>query len=244
MSKEKKFESYSRNFLNQVACEIRFPSLLILNEIIPLFQKEIRNKFSNLEVGFLVKFPSDLKDQIIKGPPEFNEWTFVSENNLDRIKIAINRIAIITTTYNSYKDFKSKFSKIFEIFFKLSEIDEFSRVGLRFTNTVPISKDNYIQEITNQFNTIVNQSLITDKEPYTFRTEFRWQNSKDEKTTIWTQFSKEKSENPKYILDIDSYIEQRGSIRDIDKKIDSLHSNLVSEFENSITDNFRERLRN
>ncbi|MHA1854068.1 MAG: TIGR04255 family protein, partial [Candidatus Heimdallarchaeaceae archaeon] len=187
-----------KNYLVSVACDIRFPAMLITKDKIPEYQAKIRKEFPNLEIGlgrFSGIFPSP--------PVELNEWIFTSKDNIRKIKVSVSTLVYILSQYSGYKAFKEEINKYLLNFLKLCDIDRFTRIGIRYTNDIPLEK-NPIEEMLELFNPVLSVDVIKKHPPYQFQTEYRW-SSGDYKITLWNFLIKDNLGQYFYRIDIDTY---------------------------------------
>lgn len=141
---------YGKNPLDKVICQLRFPPILKIDVEIPVdFQERVREKFPiysesselNLDV------PADVRGQI---PPEMlrlaiqtsrmKNHTFSSEDGSWRINLARNFVALSTTKYHRWEEFKTMLSTPLDSLLTVYAPKYFSRVGLRYVDIIQRSK--------------------------------------------------------------------------------------------------------
>ncbi|UJG44463.1 MAG: TIGR04255 family protein [Candidatus Heimdallarchaeum endolithica] len=223
------------NYLVSVACDIRFPTLLITRNKIPEYQAKIRNEFPNLEIDL-----SGLAGILPNPPAELNEWIFTSKDNNKKIKVNVNRLVYILSKYPGYNAFKADINKYLLEFFKLCKIDRYTRVGIRYTNDIPLEKNDLIEELLELFNPVISVDVIENHPPYQFQSEYRWSSDKY-KITLWNLLIKDNLGQYTYRIDIDAYTEIEGEISKVNSIIDNLHKELLSVFKENIKKKFIER---
>jgi len=232
MSQRNLEEIFKINYLTSVSCEIRFTPLMIIKDKVAEFQKEIRNYFPNIQKGI---FP-------ISGF-EFNEWIFHTNDNRKKIIATTDRLGVITTTYNDFKPFFEMVTKNIGKFFEIiTDIDNVSRIGMRYTNEIPLDKDNPIKDILNWFNPTIYEDKINNLKPIAFSSEIRIIHEANTLTSR-NNFSLIIGNSPKYIIDIDSYTEKEIETENINSIIIELHKLAIKEFHNNIKDEFLQILR-
>jgi uncharacterized protein (TIGR04255 family) len=232
-------EIFPKNFLKSVACEIRFDPLLSIEEKIPDFQKTVRKSLPAIRREMIYPLP-----EAFENLSEPHHWYFVSKDGIKKLRIGINSISYAVSKYDHFDPYFAEFIDKFECFFEMNEIDEFSRIGLRYVNVFPLnSLINLDQEsILDYFNPIFKSGLIKDLEPFQFNGLIRWKN--DEMFLVNRNILKEEEQNLRqYILDIDSYISNAVKSTNLTDIIYKLHKNLIIQFHRGITDHLIETLR-
>jgi len=217
---------FNVNFLTSVACEIRFPPLLIIKEKISKFQKEIRSDFPQIQKGI---FPTGFGVE---------DWVFISNDNQNKLRVTTDRLSFITTSYNDFKPYYKMISDNLKKFFKtIDEIDVLSRIGLRYTNDIPINDDNPLEDIIKWFNTIIFEKKIKDLKPNSFSVEMRIPKGNNI-ISYRNHYSLGINNTLRYIIDIDSYTEREINKEKAESIINELHDLVIKEFHNNIKDEF------
>ncbi len=132
---------YQKNPLESVICQLRFPSVLRIDTELPsAFQENIRKDFPNFLEGteFQIEFPvvasgqipSDMPRQIVQ--PTIKNYEFASEDGQWKINLTRSFIALTTTKYNRWEEFKTKLAGPLDAFMKIYSPDYYIRVGLRY----------------------------------------------------------------------------------------------------------------
>ena len=235
--KEKKYESLHSNYLKSVSYEIRFVPLLIIQEDIGKFQKEIRQDYPRFEKGFQIRGVSSSIQE------EFIEWVFTSEDGNDVIRMGMSRIAFISKEYTTFEEFWEKLEKIIKSFHDAFQITEFTRIGLRHVNSIPI-KGNEIDSETflKWFKPLINEDILKEFPPFTFNLDYRKEFG-DYKTAIRNVFGLGNDGKLFFQIDIDSYIEIKTKKDEIEKHTEQLHELNNDEFYRNVTDDFIEKLK-
>ena len=92
---------------------------MIIQNKIPEFQVLIRERFPIFETGIPLTTMGSLAAQT---PKELYEWGFSSEDDTARIRIATNRIVLVTTNYRTFEEFSTDIFEYFDKFFDLCNI--------------------------------------------------------------------------------------------------------------------------
>ena len=115
---------YKRNPLVEVACQIRFPTILKISNQEPFeFQDKVRFKYPLYELQKSISIPgiqNELFQLVQKAglPLNFQDTTynFRAENLKWQISLNKDFIALATTEYERYETFKERFKDVLEIF--------------------------------------------------------------------------------------------------------------------------------
>lgn len=160
---DKKRIIYNKNPLDQVICQLRFPPILKIDTEIPVeFQEKIRKDFprymdmieGQIEFSPKVKFgkSSEVSDQMLT-LPGYKNHEFISEDDLWKINLTRNFVALSTKNYTRWEDFKGTFKLILDAFSEVYSPTFFTRAGLRYIDLFKRSKlglnDEAWQELLN-----------------------------------------------------------------------------------------------
>ena len=137
---------YRKNPLRQVVCQLRFPPLLRIDAELPAaFQDAIRREFPNLSETseWRVEVPSALRSAI---PPEVvsqmlqssgsKNYEFSSEDNQWKVNLTRSFIALSTSRYYRWEEFKQKLDLPLDALIGVYSPTHFSRVGLRYVDVI------------------------------------------------------------------------------------------------------------
>lgn len=130
---------YEKNPLIEVVCQVRFPTILKIGSSEPVeFQDRIRQSYPMFKIP-TATIPDEIKNTL-KGigmnMPGQHAYEFASEDDAWKISIAREFIALTTSSYIRFEDFKEKFEEVFKIFNEIYKPTFFSRVGLRYQNLI------------------------------------------------------------------------------------------------------------
>lgn len=237
MSKKNSDESVPKNFITNIAFEIRFIPLLKIIDRISEYQEKIRNRLPSAEYGFPI-ISTDRRERM---PEELNEWRFTSKNKDEILKITVSRLTYIKTNYSTFEEFISRVLSYIEDFIEFTEINEFNRIGLRYNNEYSL-KEKPIDELLDLFNSYINVDKIKNKAPYSFSVEYRW-SQENNKVTCWNVLRTDNIGNLVYIIDIDAFNENITNSSDLKGVTNELHSLIKEAFNENIKEKFREILR-
>ncbi len=136
---------YDNSPLHEVICQIRFPDILAIEAKEPAdFQEAIRADFPR----YLLK-----KDQpvpkitgFVNGAPQLerpapvSNYHFVSADNMWKLNLTRNFIALSTLRYTTWEDFAKMLDKPLAQFIKIYQPAFFQRIGLRYLNLISRKK--------------------------------------------------------------------------------------------------------
>ncbi len=227
-------EIFPKNFLNSVACEIRFDPLLTIQNKIPEFQEKIRGGLPAFGIG--KTFP--LVESSITSPfGGVSQWVFKSRNEIKTLKVVFNKIVFIVSEYSTFEEFFREAFEYFNHFFEICGIESFFRIGLRFVNEFRLSEIEESPDVplTKYFNIVLDEGLFEDYNPFQFESTIRCEKD-DNALFIKHEFSINPDEEAIYVIDIDAFKAGELKKEDLETIIRDLHTLEVKEFHKSITD--------
>jgi uncharacterized protein (TIGR04255 family) len=131
-------DRYKRNFLKQVVCELRFPTLLELGDPKPPAQliNALRKEYPHLEAANEVTLG-------FAGSKNGSNYvhTMRSSKLTWAVSIKQSSLTIETTAYTDYAEMKKRILRIIEVAQKVIDTDFFTRVGLRYINVIDVKVD-------------------------------------------------------------------------------------------------------
>lgn len=134
---------YKRNPLVEVVCQLTFPPILKISHQQPVeFQDEIRFQYPHFETT-KAQVPAEILEIVQQfGLPVQNDiaYSFKSEDKKWNISITKDFIAINTSSYERYEQFKQRFEEALEIFERIYKPSFYTRVGLRYQDLIIRSK--------------------------------------------------------------------------------------------------------
>jgi len=140
---------FKKNPLDRVICQLRFPTLLRIETEVPSnFQEKIRHDFPNflekseVKVEMPVNIPGQpASDFPVKITPQASKnYEFSSENEEWKLNLTRSFIALTTSSYTRWEQFKDKLSKPLETFVEIYSPEYFSRIGLRYIDIIKRSE--------------------------------------------------------------------------------------------------------
>lgn len=135
---------YQQTPLIEVMGQLRFPTILKINNQDPFdFQERIRFDYPIFQQSQSLNLPPEiaaLVPQIGSIAPQYNTYSFLSENS--RWELSLNRdsLTLATFEYKRYEEFKEKFTKVVNIFEEVYNPSFYIRLGLRYKDLILRSK--------------------------------------------------------------------------------------------------------
>ena len=143
---------YERNFLRQVVCELRFPTLFELNSPTPdqTFALALRKSYPH--------HSHQITETEVNGGSFERIHTHVFKSkNLDwTVTLRPSAVTIETSAYTCFTDLVERLKFLIDAAAKVIDSDFFTRLGLRYINTVPI---NLVGADTKEFEGWINDAL-------------------------------------------------------------------------------------
>lgn len=134
---------YKRNPLIQVVCQLRFPPILKISHQEPVeFQDEIRSQYPLFEI-INAQVPSEVSKIAQQfGLPLQNEvtYSFKSEDQRWSLSIAKDFIALTTSNYERFEQFKLRLEVALKTFERIYKPSYYTRIGLRYQDLIIRSK--------------------------------------------------------------------------------------------------------
>lgn len=131
--------SYANCQLQEVICQLRFPTILSINEKAPAdFQEAVREAFPLYSVNQDRPAPKlvDLGSpnaRLEQAAPVTNH-AFMSSTGIWKLNLTQDFIALSTLRYNGWEDFAQRLDRPLAEFIRLYHPAFFSRMGLRYVN--------------------------------------------------------------------------------------------------------------
>ncbi|WP_017303492.1 TIGR04255 family protein [Spirulina subsalsa] len=134
---------YERNPLVEVVCQLSFPPILKITHQEPVeFQDRIRSQYPLFETNKL-QLPSEVSQLVQQlGLPQTPNRTyrFQSEDQKWSLSITQDFIALTTSSYERYEQFKQRLEQALDVFENIYQPSFYNRIGLRYQNLIIRSK--------------------------------------------------------------------------------------------------------
>ncbi len=233
-------ELYPNSKLTNVSFEIRFYPLLEIDLEIVQFQKEIREEFPIYKIDKKLK-----RDNVTKLLEEQNVHSFKSEKGDISLNITINNLSLQNKNYQRFESFREKVLKYTNIFLsKFDSIKQLGFLGLRYINDYELNTEDFnLEDVVNFFNTGLDKKEILKKKIEDFQLSQRYY---IDKSRLKRFFGLNKDTNYKLYairLDIDSnFPDIKMPIQEWEENLNLLHKTLKNSFENTITEEFKNKI--
>lgn len=124
---------YAKNFIKTAVCELRFPTILELENRPPReFQGKIRKSFPIYEPR-TVENPGNL--------PVEHHYLFKSADQRWTVVVKCFALSLETNKYSDFEEFRQKLNSISRDAKDMIDSDFLTRVGLRYINEIPVGDD-------------------------------------------------------------------------------------------------------
>lgn len=126
---------YDNNPLAEVACEIRFPRILALDERIPVeFQEIIGADYPFVDTREIAQFTFGPVGDI--APVKRLQYDFITEDRQYTITLSSESITVATQNYQRWENFISHLKTALAALNKSYSLPLFTRVGLRYIDII------------------------------------------------------------------------------------------------------------
>jgi uncharacterized protein (TIGR04255 family) len=126
---------YARNFLQQVVCELRFPTLFELNDKVPPehFARALRKKYPH--------HSHQVQEINVNGDSVDRSHVHVFQSKALDFSVTLRPSAITleATKYQSFEDLVNRIDTVLELAPDVIDSDFFTRIGLRYINAIPMN---------------------------------------------------------------------------------------------------------
>jgi len=138
---------YERNFLSQVVLRIDYPRVAdIASERRPALMASVAEDFPQItglpqaQIQFTVALDRPVVDQRIVG----YTWFAKDDTGNKCIELTTESLSLmnLNRSFTNFDDFFGQFSEIYESFEDTYQVNEFTRVGLRYINQVDLDQGN------------------------------------------------------------------------------------------------------
>jgi uncharacterized protein (TIGR04255 family) len=134
---------YKHNPLIEVVCQLRFPPILKISHQEPVeFQDEIRFQYPLFEAT-RAQVPAEISkivQQLNLPLPSDVTYSFKSEDQRWNLSISKDFIALATSNYERYEQFKQRFEDALKVFERVYKPSFYTRVGFRYQDLIVRSK--------------------------------------------------------------------------------------------------------
>jgi uncharacterized protein (TIGR04255 family) len=138
---------YEKNPLVEVICQLKFPPVLRVETELPAaFQELIRADYPFLETADAAEAPIPpailrLIQQSAPGLVQGRIYHFLSTDSEWKLTVSRDFIALSTTTYKRWEEFRKKLKDAVDAFVQIYSPAFFVRIGLRYRDVIPKSAE-------------------------------------------------------------------------------------------------------
>ena len=249
-------EVYRKNPLDEVICQLRFPTILqVATENPAQFQNAIRHKYPlyNREGPLSAGLPKEIADILAAVPVPMglqqSEHRFLTEDESRIITLTQDFIAIAEKEYSSWESCRTEVGNAESAFREIYQPSFYSRIGLRYRDVVDRNElgleDCPWSELLNPHIAGVLGADDLKDEPQDIRTQSLIR--LPEVPGGFVRLSHGLSQRPEertqvYLIDADFYTEERSELDDAFAKLDSFNEIAGRLFRWAVTDRLRNAL--
>lgn len=246
---------YNKNPLDQVICQLRFPTILRIDNQSPFeFQESIREHYPlyNEDSQDNLDIPADQLDQIpqtiiskllTRAPSKKVQYRFSSEDENWTISLTNNFLALTAKKYNRWENFRDHLEIPLLAFEKFYAPPFYSRIGLRYVNVIKksslgLENSNWFDLISPAILGLLSSSIIDEKTiKNSFTTdEIHLPDSQDIIKLNHGLAITTDDEEIVYVIDNDFFTQKRTEVTDAYAKLDTFNHRGGSLFRFCITD--------
>lgn len=234
---------YGRNPLNEVICQVRFPTILRIESEPPSdFQEKIRHRFPGFERAknpLEGKVPAEIL-KAMGGPLTATSYGFENEEHNTKITLAAEAMAVVTSAYVTWDKFKEDVGLALQSLADVYAPSFYSRVGLRYQNLLKRSSidpkakwaDLVRAELAGEL-TIQEWASAVKGVHKTIQCQM---DDGDGFTLQHGLADVEGTEETVYLMDFDYFHETKTEIADVDVVLDRLHGHSGNAFRWAISE--------
>ncbi|MFJ5236999.1 TIGR04255 family protein [Pseudomonas sp. B21-051] len=229
---------YTRNFLKQAVCELRFPTLMELGEqrAPASFVKALRKDYPLLELN------NEFTLGIGAGNTSSNIHILRSTKGNWSISLKENALSIETTSYSGFDNLRERVLQVLEAAEKVIDSDFFTRIGLRYINVLKSEDEEIISWINPALTAPITSELFAGINDFGGRMQLLTEDGGCLfQHGIQLNRSNGSPPKPDYLIDIDTY-RSEVSLKDTAAALDIMHRQAFDLFDWSITDKARNAL--
>lgn len=130
-------------------CQVRFSTVLSIEEYVPAIQERIRKAFPRFDKEVLqflkISHPGDTLE-----PNVASRWTFVNKENTAGFILNADSLVFHTTDYKRFADFADNLAEGLKVITEILDVSLVERIGLRYIDFIeakaPLSIREYVHE--------------------------------------------------------------------------------------------------
>ena len=222
-------EVYPNSPLVEVICEVRFPGELAIECKKDEFYEKIRDRYPTILAP--------------KAGDSLSSYRFENKERTAEIMLAINRFSFHDKNYSGHKRFIKEFIDLFKTLYKMYSLKKLVRVGWRYINVIPFTREDGIVPLQRFISVNVNlPEGVSDQ----FENLSMVLISKVPDGTITTRIEsiiRSDDQQEALLLDFDFALTEKIAFSKINSCVSMAHEQTRAIFENLITDDYRQYLR-
>ncbi len=252
-------QHYTRAPVHEVICQLRFPTILMINTTDPAdFQEAIRDEFPQYRntpdrgKPTITGTPPNVK---LETPPPVANHNFLSADGVWKLNLTRDFIALSTLRYEDWQSFAARLDKPLAKFIELYRPAFFQRVGLRYINFVNrealgLDGTPWSELIARPYAGPLAEEDVTETNLLNYAVDFSCKVDSSSQLKVhagpgrmkMNRDGKEILSEPRYILDFDLSMNGQTQCTYAAGAIETLHAHALSAFEGAMTDTLRDAL--
>lgn len=246
---------YRQNFLTNVILRLDFPQLnVLLREDKPEFSGDISERFpevnsqqlSSMQFSMALGGSSGISQQALGF-----KWEHRNERDGKKIVVLAPTFLSMEYTpgpYDHFPEFQDNLNAIFEAFSDRYDVEQFTRLGLRYINEITIPDGNPLD-----WDDLINERLITSvmagrTDNFDLTRSMHQYSAKNDDVSVGFIYGIKNPEYPnavarrEFVLDCDCYISGVVESGEVLGRVTELNAICAEMFENSIENGLREKM--
>lgn len=226
-------EIYPNSPLVEVVCEIRFPGDLAIECRKHEFHRAIKDVY-----------PTIFAPHVESGQPVATKpYRFEKTDKEAGVMLAVDRFAYYEKQYESHKTFIREFLRLAGVLSDIFHLDKLDRVGWRYINIIPFSRENGILPIRRFLNLGVKVPEGVSDDFENIRMVLISREPGGAITTKLQSLIRPDDNQEAFLLDFDFAMTESLRFSKLATYIKQAHDHTSSLFENLITDEYRQYLK-
>lgn len=226
-------EIYPNSPLIEVVCELRFPTELSIDCRKDTFYDKIRKAYP------VILIPEKNRGLSASIPP----YRFENKARTSGIIIGIDRFSYYEKEYTGHKRFINEFLRIFDLLNDLFHIQKLTRLGWRYINIIPFSRENGMIPVKQFLNLIVQPPNGYSEQFENLSVMFMSKVRDGSVTTRVEAIIKEADQQEALLLDFDFAMTEKLFPSKLNRRVNNAHRQTRHLFELLITEQYRQYLR-
>lgn len=244
--------------VHEVICQLRFPTILTINNVEPAdFQEKIRDTFPQYARRQDVPPPQPVPAGAAGVPKAaaVTNYHFISEDNLWKLNLTKDFIALSTIRYTGWEEFARHLDKALAAFIQTYKPAYFQRVGLRYVNLISrkrlgLEDTPWTDLLTSAYTATLNQPDVREEDVLNCSTDFQLKLDNSCRAKVHAGLGRIQVKAPnvpqdpevKFIFDMDLSMSGNVPCTMAAGALETLHIHGGRIFEGAITDELRDAL--